>query len=272
MTEAPFLHIAAYKFTPLINLPDLRRDFYDQTLALGLKGTILLAEEGMNLMVAGGSENIRDFQKALKQYPPFSDLTFKESVCSEPPFNRLLVKIKKQIIPLGRQETLLKDRLAPRIAPRALKQWLDQNRDITLLDARNLYEIRLGTFNKALHLNINHFRDFVARAKELPLALKQKPLVTFCTGGIRCEKAVPHLLDLGFKEVYQLDGGILQYFKECGNAHYSGECFVFDRRVALDESLHETGTAQCFHCLAPVTIEEQLLPTYIPDISCPHCV
>lgn len=270
MTEVPYLHIAAYKFTPLRNLPDLRRDFFDQSLALGLKGTILLAEEGMNLMVAGGTDNIRNFQQALVQYPPFSDLKFKESVCSAPPFNRLLVKIKKEIIPLGTKATRTPS--APRIAPYILKEWLDEHRDITLLDARNLYEIRLGTFNNAQHLNINHFRNFLAEAKALPSALKDKPVVTFCTGGIRCEKAAPHLLHLGFKEVYQLDGGILQYFKDCGNAHYNGECFVFDRRVALDENLEETGTAQCFNCLAPVTVEEQLLPTYIPDISCPHCI
>lgn len=262
-----YLHIASYKFIFFENLPALRREFIERTQALGLKGTILLAEEGINLMVAGLATAIRDFKKTLREYPALRDLKFKESLCQEMPFNRMLVKIKKEVIPLG----VTVRSPAPRISARQLKTWLDENREIVLLDTRNHYEIRLGTFNNAVHLNLGHFRDFAARACELPEALKKKPVVTFCTGGIRCEKAAPFLIEAGFQEVYQLDGGILQYFMDCGNSHYQGECFVFDRRVALNEALQETGTIQCFACLAPVTPEEQLLPSYIPDISCPHC-
>jgi UPF0176 protein len=161
---------------------------------------------------------------------------------------------------------------APSLSAKTLKAWLDEGREIVLLDTRNEYEIRLGTFSNAKHLGIDTFRAFPEEIKRLDPTLKEKTVVTFCTGGIRCEKAAPVLLNAGFKEVYQLAGGILKYFEEVGKEYYQGECFVFDRRVALNPRLEESGTVQCFNCLSPVSREEQESPDYVPDVSCPQCV
>ena len=141
----------------------------------------------------------------------------------------------------------------------------------TLLDTRNSYEVKLGTFRGARTLELDHFREFPARAKQLPNELRSQPVVTFCTGGIRCEKAAPLLAMVGFTNVFQLDGGILRYFEECGGAHYEGDCFVFDKRVALDATLRETGAALCFVCQAPLTPAEQADSRYVPSVSCAHC-
>jgi predicted sulfurtransferase len=187
------------------------------------------------------------------------------------PFNRMLVKIKKEIIAFGVCGIDPARRPAPRLAPRQLKRWLDEGRSVTLLDTRNTYEVKLGTFRGARTLGLDHFREFPAAATTLPGNLKDEPVVTFCTGGIRCEKAAPLLEMAGFTSVFQLDGGILNYFAECGGAHYEGDCFVFDKRVAVDSSLRETGAALCFVCQTPLTIPEQEDPRYVESVSCPHC-
>ncbi len=131
--------------------------------------------------------------------------------------------------------------------------------------------MKLGTFRGARTLGLDHFREFPAAAKALPGNLKDEPVITFCTGGIRCEKAAPLLELAGFTKVFQLDGGILNYFAECGGEHFEGDCFVFDKRVALDPALRETGAALCFVCQAPLTTSEQADARYIESISCPHC-
>ena len=132
---------------------------------------------------------------------------------------------------------------APRLAPQELKRWLDEGRDIVLLDTRNQFEVELGSFENTLALGLKSFSDFPRATPALPEALKHQPIVTFCTGGIRCEKAAPWLISQGFRQVYRLDGGILNYFEQCGGAHFRGECFVFDQRVALDATLRETRAA-----------------------------
>src|SRR5690606_5425332 len=142
---------------------------------------------------------------------------------------------------------------------------------VTLLDTRNDYEVKLGTFENALAAGVDHFRDFPAAVARLPDALKDATIVMFCTGGIRCEKAGPYMESQGFRNVLQLDGGILKYFEECGGAHYRGECFVFDQRVGVDPTLQETDAAQCFRCLSPLTAAEQQDPRYVPGRSCPWC-
>ncbi len=185
--------------------------------------------------------------------------------------NRMLVKLKKEIISMGVPEISPAQNPAPVITGQQLKQWLDEGREMVLLDTRNDYEIRLGSFKGAMNLALNHFRSFPQAIKQLDPALKNKTIVTFCTGGIRCEKAAPLLRQEGFDKTYQLKGGILQYFEDCGGEHFQGECFVFDRRVAVNEQLVETGTVQCFACLNPVSVEEQQSPAYVPDISCPYC-
>jgi UPF0176 protein len=153
------------------------------------------------------------------------------------PFRRMRVKIKREIIAFGVAGIAPGCYTSPRLSARELKQWLDEGRPVTLLDTRNNFEVQTGSFRNALPIGIDDFRDFPAAVYQLPDELKQQPVVTFCTGGIRCEKAAPYLERAGFENVYQLDGGILKYFEECGAAHFEGKCFVFDERVALDASL-----------------------------------
>src|SRR5262249_5606336 len=148
---------------------------------------------------------------------------------AEQPFRRMLVKVKQEIIAFGVAGIEPGRTTSTKLAPQTLKQWLDEGRPVTLLDTRNDYEVRLGTFENAVTLGIDHFRSFPAAVRELPAAMKQQPIVMFCTGGIRCEKAGPLMEREGFEQVFQLDGGILKYFEECGGEHYDGECFVFDR-------------------------------------------
>ncbi|MES2353392.1 MAG: sulfurtransferase [Pseudomonadota bacterium] len=265
------INIAAYRFVTLTDLPELRIHLKEKCLSLELRGTILLASEGINLFLAGTREHINEFTDFLTEDKRFAGMEFKESPSSHLPFNRMLVKLKKEIISMGMPEISPAEHPAPSVTAETLKSWLDEGRDVVLLDTRNDYEVRLGTFNHAQHLDLETFRAFPEEVKKLDPALKEKTVVTFCTGGIRCEKAAPVLLHAGFKEVYQLAGGILKYFEEVGGDHYDGECFVFDRRVALNPKLEQSKTVQCFNCLAPVSPQEQVLPQYVPDISCPRC-
>jgi UPF0176 protein len=266
-----FINISVYKFAPLSDLLPLRDRLRVLCAGLGLRGTILLSEEGINLFVAGTRETIDALLTVLHAVPGLEDLTPKESESDEQPFNRMLVKIKKEIIAFGIAGIDPARRPAPKLAPAMLKQWLDEGRPVTLLDTRNDYEIRMGTFRGAVPAGIEHFREFPDAVSRLPEELKQRPIVMFCTGGIRCEKAGPFMQKAGFENVHQLDGGILKYFEECGGAHYDGECFVFDRRVGVDPSLQETNSVLCFNCQLPLKEEEQRHPHYVPDISCPHC-
>jgi UPF0176 protein len=163
-----------------------------------------------------------------------ADLEYKQSESDFQPFGKMLVKVKREIIPLGLPDLRPADHPAPRLAPRELKRWLDEKHPLTLLDTRNAFEVEIGSFESALHLDLRSFRGFARAARNLDPALKDRPIVTFCTGGIRCEKAALYLKREGFREVYQLDGGILRYFEQCGDAHFRGKCFVFDERAALD--------------------------------------
>lgn len=231
------LNIAAYKFVNLDNLPERRELLKARCIALQLKGTILLAPEGINLFLAGSPKDIAELKAALHDDPAFADLQFKDSFSDHQPFGKLLVKLKKEIIPFGVPEINPAENPAERLSARTLKAWLDEGRDVVLLDTRNAFEVKHGTFADAQDFGIEQFRDFPKAAMQASASLKEKTIVTFCTGGIRCEKAAPYLLQQGFKNVYQLDGGILKYFEECGPAHFNGECFVFDQRVALDAEL-----------------------------------
>jgi UPF0176 protein len=228
-----FLNIAAYKFITLTELAGLRLTLKSLAEENQLRGTILLSKEGINLMLTGLPESIINFKNSLGQDIRFADLTYKESTADEQTYNRLLVKIKKEIIAFGIPSVNVIHQKAPYLEPRELKKWLDEKKDIVFLDARNTYEVEAGTFTQAAHLNIQHFRDFPEAAKNLALNLKEKTVVTFCTGGIRCEKAALLLQHYGFKHVYQLEGGILNYFAACGSAHFEGKCFVFDKRTSL---------------------------------------
>jgi predicted sulfurtransferase len=248
------LNIAGYKFIELLDLDALRENLQALCATSALKGTILLSPEGINISVAGSKLAITDFKAALAGDERFADMRFHHTYSRQQPFQMLKVKLKNEIITMRCGDVApLQNNRAPDISPAELKKWLDEKRDITLLDTRNDYEYRFGTFVGAINLHLHHFGELPAAVQNLD---KQKPLVMFCTGGIRCEKAALYLQSQGFAEVYQLDGGILGYFAQIGGAHYSGECFVFDERVALDAYLKYNGTSQCQICNGPVSVNE----------------
>jgi predicted sulfurtransferase len=232
-------NIAAYRFAELSDLKTQRKRLLDLCGKEGLKGTILLSPEGINLFVAGSEEGIEALIQALRVLPGLEDLSPKVSLSAQQPFSRMLVRIKKEIIAFGVDGINPARRTSPKLSAAALKRWIDEGRRFTLLDTRNDYEIKLGTFRGALPAGIDHFRDFPKAVAKLPESLKDEPVVMFCTGGIRCEKAGPYMESQGFRNIHQLDGGILKYFEECGGAHYDGECFVFDQRVGVDPALRE---------------------------------
>lgn len=267
----PVVNAAAYKFAALDGLKPLRERLTTACREWGLKGTILISTEGVNLFVAGGSSEVELLLALLRSIPGLEGLEAKVSESREQPFSRMLVKIKKEIIAFGVPGIDPVNCPAPRLAARDLKRWLDEGRPVTLLDTRNDYEVGLGTFRGAVPIGIGHFRDFPAAADRLPVPDPAVPVVTFCTGGIRCEKAAPYLIDRGFANVYQLDGGILKYFEECGGAHFDGECFVFDKRVGLAAGLDESGHGLCFACQSVLTPEEVADPRTVEGGSCPRC-
>ena len=236
---ADIINISAYKFVPLDGLDSLKQRLLESATAFDLKGTVLLSPEGINVFIAGTAANVDAFLVTLRSIPGLDDLTAKRSASRDRPFGRLRVKIKREIIAFGVPEIDPARQPAPRIEPRTLKQWLDEGRPVLLLDTRNTYEVERGTFRGAVSAGIRHFRQFPAAARQLSPEWKEQPVVTFCTGGIRCEKAGPLLLREGFRHVYQLDGGILKYFEECGDAHFEGNCFVFDDRECVDPQLRE---------------------------------
>jgi UPF0176 protein len=237
------LNIAAYRFVALSELAQLRAALRMRCQELGLKGTILIAGEGINLFLAGSAGNVESFLDALRADARFAPIGVKRSWSAAQPFRRLLVKIKREIVSMRRPEIDPCALSAPRLAPQELKRWLDEGREIALLDTRNQFEVEMGSFEHALTLGLKSFSEFPRATPALPQELKDRPVVTFCTGGIRCEKAAPWLISQGFREVYQLDGGILNYFEHCGGAHFRGTCFVFDERVALDAALRQSGDA-----------------------------
>jgi UPF0176 protein len=267
----PVTNIAAYRFARMAGLKDLRTDLLAFCKPRALKGTILLAPEGINLFVAGVEASIGELVSKLQELPGLEDLAPKYSISDEQPFSRMLVRLKKEIIAFGVEGIDPSTYTSPRIEARTLKQWLDEGKPVVLYDTRNDYEVKLGTFRNAITAGIDNFRHFPEAVAKLPADLRDAPVVTFCTGGIRCEKAAPFMERAGFREVYQLEGGILKYFEEVGGAHYDGECFVFDQRVGVDPALSETGSAVCFACQTPLTAEEQEDPRYVANVSCPHC-
>jgi len=267
----PVANIAGYRFARLEDLQELRAGLLAFSRQHQLRGTILLSTEGINLFVSGTRADVDALLARLRTIPALAALEAKYSFTAHQPFRRMLVRIKKEIIAFGVPGIDPAQRTSPKLAPRQLKAWLDQGRRVTLLDTRNDYEVKLGTFENAVAAGVDHFRDFPAAVARLPEELKDQTIVMFCTGGIRCEKAGPYMESQGFRNVLQLEGGILKYFEECGGAHYRGECFVFDQRVGVDPTLQETDAAQCFNCLSPLTAAEQLDARYLPGRSCPWC-
>ena len=273
---AAHVNIAAYKFITFDNTEEMRPQFQDLCKELGLKGTILLTPEGINLFLSGPRAQIDRFLAWLRSDVRFADIEVKESYSEEQSHKRMLVKLKKEIITMRMPLIQPENGRAPSVGPATLKRWLDQGHDdagkpVVMLETRNAFEVDVGTFDNTIDYRIDKFTEFpdvVAAHKD---EFEGKTVVTFCTGGIRCEKAAIHMKNIGYDSVYQLDGGILNYFEEVGGAHYNGDCFVFDYRTALNPQLEAVTTTQCFACRAVVTPREQLSPQYVYEVSCPHC-
>lgn len=233
-------NIAAYRFVPLDDRDALRTALFDAAQARALKGTILLAPEGINLFLAGTEANLRAFLAILQEDTRFADLDAKWSWSAQVPFKRLRVRLKKEIVTLGVAGFAPEVTPAPYLPAAELKRWYDEGRSFVILDTRNEWEVRAGTFDNAIDPHIGSFREFPQALEQLA-ALKQTPIVTFCTGGIRCEKAAPLMKRAGFEQVFQLEGGILKYFETVGGAHWTGNCVVFDARGALGPDLLAAG-------------------------------
>jgi UPF0176 protein len=248
---APVLNISAYLFVGLDDAPALRERLHERALALHLKGTVLIAEEGINLFLAGPPDEVRAWVATLREDARFAALEPKESWSTAVPFKKLLVKVKPEIIrmnfPAIRPDQAER---APAVLPTTLARWLDQGHDddgrpVVTLDTRNAFEVDYGTFDGAIDWRISKFSEFPDAVQQHLEELKGKTVVSFCTGGIRCEKAAIYLQQQGLDgPVYQLEGGILKYFEQAGGAHYLGSCFVFDQREALDAGLEPSSTIQ----------------------------
>ena len=265
------LNIAGYRFIDLHDRDELRDPFMDRCSALGLKGTILLSPNGINFFLAGSEESVSEFIQYLESDRRFSGIPIKFSRTDYQPFRRMLVKRKNEIISLGDSEIKPSEFTGPYIKPIEFKHLMDVEEDILVLDTRNDYETRIGSFEGSLELGISSFRDFPNAIASIPEKYKSKTVVMYCTGGIRCEKASAVMMNAGFEDVKQLEGGILGYFKECGGSYWDGDCFVFDQRVAVDPDLTETEIQMCFKCREPLSVQEQKSENYVIGEHGPYC-
>jgi len=245
----PILNIAAYQFVRLEALEDLRVQMLDALNSHQLKGTILLAGEGINLFLAGQALQTREFLVWLRSDQRFSAIEVKESWSDEQPFNKALVKVKNEIIRMNHPAIQPETGRAHFISPSKLAEWLDRGTDdlgrpVVMIDTRNQFEVEYGSFENAVHFNIQKFSEFPEAIKAHQAELADKTLISFCTGGIRCEKSGLYMREIGIEHSYQLEGGILKYFEDVGSAHYQGSCFVFDEREALEPTLESIGVEQ----------------------------
>lgn len=236
------LNISAYLFTPIDDRTTLRTRLLADCTASGLRGTILLAPEGINMFLAGEPGAVRGLLERVRREPGMAALEAKESWSPSQPFGKMLVKLKNEIIRMDHPTVRPSTGRAPAVDARTLKRWLDQGhddegREVVMLDTRNAFEVDHGSFTDAVDWRITKFTEFPAAVAENRAGLEGRTVVTFCTGGIRCEKAALFMHDLGLETTLQLEGGILKYFEEVGGDHWSGECFVFDERELLRPDL-----------------------------------
>ena len=272
MEDGEIVNIAGYRFVDLDDRDELRQPFRFICEKLNLKGTILLSSNGINFFLAGDKKSINSYIEFLESDKRFIDIPLKISYTDYQPFRRMLVRLKKEIISLGLDEVRPAEFTALNIKPQELKNMLDKNEDLVILDTRNDYETRVGLFENAIDLNLSTFRDFPEAILDLPEEYKTKQIVMYCTGGIRCEKASVVMMNAGFENVKQLEGGVLGYFEETDGSHWKGDCFVFDQRVAVDTELNETEYSMCFACREPLTKQERRSNDYKFDSYCPYCV
>jgi UPF0176 protein len=236
------LNISCYLFVPLPDAAALRDLLHTRALAAELKGTILLAEEGINMFLAGPAAAVRGFVETLRADARFAELNPKESWSDTVPFRKMLVKVKREIIRMDHPAIRPANGRAPSVSPATLHRWLDQGHDdegrpVVTLDTRNAFEVDAGAFDDAIDWRIAKFTEFPPALAAHKAELAGKTVVSYCTGGIRCEKAAILMREQGLEHVYQLEGGILKYFEETDGAHYHGGCFVFDERAVLATDL-----------------------------------
>lgn len=264
---------AFYKFVDLPDYKALRDALRQRCEDLDLVGTILLAAEGINGTVAGRARKVRRlFERLAEADERFADLGWKESWCAHPPFYRMKVRLKKEIVSMGVEGVNPASRAGRYISPEAWNELIGRD-DVRLIDTRNEYEVHLGRFEGAEDPHTRSFREFPQWAETHLDPAKDKHVAMYCTGGIRCEKATAYLLDRGFENVYHLDGGILNYLEKVDrdDSTWNGECFVFDNRVTVDHDLSEGDYEVCPACRMPLTDEDRASPKFELHVSCPRC-
>lgn len=261
-----------YKFVDLHDLPQLREDVLAESQRWGLCGTILLAEEGLNATVAGFRESLDHLLAWLQAHPAIGPLTVQESTTESAPFGRMKVKIKPEIVTLGRPGLNPNQQVGTYVDP---QDWnpLIQDPDVVLIDARNDFEAEIGTFQGAVNPHTHAFRELPDYIEQHLDPVQHRKVAMFCTGGIRCEKATAYLRQRGFDQVYHLKGGILNYLKQIppNESLWQGDCFVFDERVAVDHSLQPQNYVLCGGCGYPLSPQDQASPQYQPGKACSHC-
>ena len=272
VNENIVVNIAGYKFEPLDNPIDLVSTYQRKCDELLLKGSMLISKNGINFSLAGTQQAIDTIVAFLEEDKRFLNIPLKVTYSDEQPFRRMKVRLKREIISLGRKDINPRKLTGERISPQDLKNLLDNKEDVLVLDTRNEYETRVGKFKNAIDLNLDTFRDFPKAIESLPEEYKDKQIVMYCTGGIRCEKASAVMIKAGFADVKQLEGGVLDYFKETGGAYWEGDCFVFDERVALDTKLNETEYIYCYICREPLSAEEKASSDFRINEYCPYCI
>ena len=272
MNKNLFLNIAGYKFERLDGLDTLIPEFQNKCDELELKGSVYLSPRGINFSISGTEANIEKYIEFMENDSRFLNIPLKRTYSETQPFRRMKVRLKKEIISLGRDDIDPRKLTGEYVTPQELLSMYENNEDVVVLDTRNEYETRVGLFENAVDLQLDTFRDFPKAIEQLPEEYKQKQIVMYCTGGIRCEKASAVMLKAGFTDVKQLEGGVLDYFKETGGKYWNGDCFVFDERVALDTDLNETEYIYCYICREPLSAEEKASPDFKINEYCPYCI
>lgn len=268
----PIVVCALYKFVTLADFESKRQPLLDFLSERDIRGTLLLASEGINGTVAGTREAIDEMLIFLKSDERLADLDYKESYDETNPFYRTKVRLKKEIVTLGIEGIDPLKSVGTYVAP---KDWneLISDPETVLIDTRNDYEIGIGTFKNAVNPNTETFREFPDYVEKNLDPSKHRKVAMFCTGGIRCEKSTAYLKELGFENVFHLQGGILKYLEDvpAEDSMWEGECFVFDNRVAVSHDLRKSDYDQCHACRMPITEEDKRSDLYQKGISCPHC-
>ncbi|MBE9059959.1 rhodanese-related sulfurtransferase [cf. Phormidesmis sp. LEGE 11477] len=262
-----------YKFAALTDYADLQQPLRDICQRQNIKGTILLAAEGINGTIAGTKAGLDTVLAHIQADPRLASLDIKESPAAETPFEKLKVRLKKEIVTIGLPEVSPTQQVGTYVPPRAWNEII-ADPEVTVIDTRNDYEVGMGTFQGAKNPQTEVFNEFPSYVKENLNPKKNKKVAMFCTGGIRCEKASSYMLAQGFEEVYHLQGGILKYLEEVPEEEslWNGECFVFDERVAIKHGLEPGTYAMCYACGHPISEEDQQSVDYESEVSCPHCV